>query len=244
MDLRIAHLYAHFLNIYGDRGNIITMVQRARWRGISATVQPIGLGEKIDPDYFDFYFIGGGQDKQQQTIAEDLLLRSDELHKAVDAGAVILSICGGYQLLGHYYQPHEGPQLKGISLLDAHTVAGNRRMIGNVVVKRDEIYFGRIRKSQWQNILGNDIKPLGRVIKGNGNNGEDGFEGAHYKNIYGTYLHGSLLPKNPAFTDRLITEALTRRYGQITLAKLDDSLKPPPIKKLRLLDISHHISVR
>ncbi len=224
MDLRIAHLYAHFLNIYGDRGNIITMVQRARWRGITATVQPIGLGEKIDPDYFDFYFIGGGQDKQQQTIAEDLVLRADELHKAVSSGAVILSICGGYQLLGHYYQPHEGPQLKGISLIDAHTVAGNRRMIGNVVVKRDDgTTLVGFENHSGRTFLGPSLKPLGKAMIGNGNNGDDMFEGAVSDTVYGTYLHGSILPKNPHFADELLAQALARRHGKFTLSALDDA---------------------
>src|SRR5208283_1410023 len=104
LDLRIAHLYAHFLNIYGDRGNIITMVQRAKWRGIDVSVSPIGLGESIDPDFFDFYFIGGGQDKQQITIADDLVGKAASIKRSVESGAVILSICGGYQLLGHYYK--------------------------------------------------------------------------------------------------------------------------------------------
>lgn len=224
MDLRIAHLYAHFLNIYGDRGNIITMVQRAKWRGINATVQSIGLGEKIDPDYFDFYFIGGGQDKQQQTIAEDLLLRSNQLHKAVEYGAVILSICGGYQLLGHYYQPHEGPQLKGISLLDAHTVAGNRRMIGNVVVKReDDTTLVGFENHSGKTFLGSALKPLGKATVGNGNNGEDMCEGAMSGTVYGTYLHGSILPKNPHFADELLTKALARRHGSVALAPLNDT---------------------
>src|ERR1051326_7361983 len=129
MDLKIAHLYAHFLNIYGDRGNILTLCQRGRWRGIDVSVDPIGIGDPVDPDRYDIYFIGGGQDKQQQTIAADLITRKESLHKAVQSGAVILSICGGYQLLGHYYRPHQGDELRGISLLDAYTVAGNRRMI-------------------------------------------------------------------------------------------------------------------
>src|SRR2546430_2616277 len=138
LTLRIAHLYAHFLNIYGDRGNIITLSQRARWRDIDVTVDAVGLGEDIDTDKYDLYFIGGGEDKQQITIAADLRERKDSIHKAVENGAVVLTVCGGYQLLGHYYRPHEGPELRGISLIDAYTVAGNKRMIGNVVVKRSD----------------------------------------------------------------------------------------------------------
>src|SRR6185437_5337512 len=132
-NLRIGHLYAHFLNIYGDRGNIITLTQRSRWRGIDVVVDAIGLNEELDADRYDLFFIGGGQDKQQQVIAADLQRLSPAIHSAVNQGSVILSICGGYQLLGHYYKPHVGEELKGISLVDAHTIAGNRRMIGNVL---------------------------------------------------------------------------------------------------------------
>src|SRR5579883_434255 len=137
MDLRIAHLYAHFLNIYGDRGNIVTLVKRSGWRGISTQVDAIGLNSNFDADYYDLFFIGGGQDKQQQVIAADLQRLSATLRSSIENGALILSICGGYQLLGHYYKPHSGAELKGISLIDAWTLAGDRRMIGNIVVERE-----------------------------------------------------------------------------------------------------------
>jgi CobQ-like glutamine amidotransferase family enzyme len=223
-DLRIAHLYAQFLNIYGDRGNIISLLQRARWRGIKATTQAIGIGEAIDPDYFDIYFIGGGQDKQQQTIATDLAKRAAVLKKSVDGGAVILSVCGGYQLLGHYYKPHEGDELRGISLIDAHTVAGNRRMIGNVIVKRENgSTLVGFENHSGKTFLGKDVSPLGKVSVGNGNNGDDGFEGCAQGTVYGTYLHGSILPKNPDFADELLQKALVRRHPQLKLELLDDT---------------------
>lgn len=229
-NLRIAHLYAHFLNIYGDRGNIITLLQRARWRGIEAEVEAIGIGEPVDPDRFDIYFIGGGQDKQQQVIAVDLAERRQMIHQAVENGAVILSICGGYQLLGHYYRPHGGDDLKGISLVDAHTVAGNRRMIGNVVVERgDGSTLVGFENHSGKTILGKDVKPLGKVTTGNGNNGDDGFEGCAQPvgkgMVYGTYLHGSLLPKNPHFADELIAGALKRRHSDVQLKALNDLLE-------------------
>ncbi|HEY9778314.1 MAG TPA: cobalamin biosynthesis protein CobQ [Planktothrix sp.] len=225
-ELRIAHLYAHFLNIYGDRGNIITLSQRARWRGINPITQPIGLGENIDPDYFDIYFIGGGQDKQQMTIAEDLVKRKDALAKAVENGAVILSVCGGYQLLGHYYKPHEGPELKGISLVDAYTVAGDRRMIGNVIVKREDgTTLVGFENHSGKTFLGEGVKAIGKVTVGNGNNGEDGFEGCAHGTVYGTYLHGSILPKNPQFADELLLKALQRRNAGMQLQPLDDALE-------------------
>ncbi len=226
MDLRIAHLYAHFLNIYGDRGNIITLVQRARWRGIEVSVEAVGVGDSLDPDRFDFYFIGGGQDKQQQIIAEDLEKRGDALRSAVASGAVIVSICGGYQLLGHYYRPHSGPDIRGISLLDAYTVAGNRRLIGNDFVKRpDGSTLVGFENHSGKTYLGPDLTPLGKVAVGNGNNGEDGGEGAVNGRVHGTYLHGSLLPKNPLFADELLTMALARRHGTVSLEPLDDTLE-------------------
>lgn len=226
MDLRIAHLYAHFLNIYGDRGNIITLVQRARWRCIDVSVDAVGTGEDLDPERYDLFFIGGGQDKQQQVIAADLLAKGERLKAAVEAGAVVLSVCGGYQLLGHYYRPKSGQELKGISLLDAYTVAGDRRMIGNVLIKRqDGSTLVGFENHSGRTYLGPDLSPLGKVVVGNGNNGEDGCEGAVYGTVYGTYLHGSLLPKNPVFADELLAHALARRHGSVTLPPLDDSLE-------------------
>lgn len=225
--LRIAHLYAHFLNIYGDRGNIVSLVKRCQWRGIDVEVKPTLLNEKLDPDYFDVYFIGGGQDKQQQVIAEDLFAQKEELRRSIEGGAVILAICGGYQLLGHYYRPHEGPELKGVSLVDVHTVAGNRRMIGNVLIKRDNgSTLVGFENHSGKTFLGKDCSPLGTVVTGNGNNGEDGKEGLAQRvgkgMVYGTYLHGSLLPKNPDFADEIIKHGLQRRHGNFELAKLDD----------------------
>ncbi len=228
--LRIAHLYAHFLNIYGDRGNVVTLSKRCEWRGIDVEVSVTGLQEPLDPDYFDVYFIGGGQDKQQEVIAADLLAKKNALRQSIEGGAVILSICGGYQLLGHYYRPHEGPELAGISLVDAFTVAGNRRMIGNVVVKRDsgETLVG-FENHSGKTFLGKDTHALGKIVKGNGNNGEDGKEGLAQPlgkgMVYGTYLHGSLLPKNPGLADEIIKFALARRYGSLDLAPLDDAVE-------------------
>jgi hypothetical protein len=229
-ELRIAHLYAHFLNIYGDRGNILALTQRARWRGINVNVDAIGLEHPLDPEQYDLYFIGGGQDKQQQVIAADLQRLATSLHQSINQGAVILSICGGYQLLGHYYKPHAGDELKGISLIGAYTVAGNRRMIGNVVVQRpDGSTLVGFENHSGRTFLEPATTPLGKVTTGNGNNGEDGWEGAAQPvgkgMVYGTYLHGSLLPKNPRLTDELIQLALRRRHGMVELAPLDDRLE-------------------
>lgn len=236
MDLRIAHLYARFLNIYGDRGNIITMTQRASWRGIDVSVHAVGIDDPIDPDFFDFYFIGGGQDKQQQAIAEDLVRRASVLKRAVEGGAVILSVCGGYQLLGHYYKPHEGEELKGISLVDAYTVAGDRRMIGNVIVRRDDgTTLVGFENHSGKTYLGAGVSPLGKTIVGNGNNGEDKLEGLASGTVYGTYLHGSLLPKNPQFADSLLLQALERRHGEVKLVKLNDELEERAHKRAQSL---------
>lgn len=234
MELRIAHLYAHFLNIYGDRGNILALSQRAKWRDIEVKVDSLELGQSIDPDYYDFYFVGGGQDKQQIVIAEDLLKKADSIKKAIKDGAVILSVCGGYQLLGHYYKPHEGPELKGISLVDAHTVAGNKRMIGNVIVKRDDATtLVGFENHSGKTYLGAGVSPLGRVVVGNGNNGEEKIkmEGLAQGTVYGTYLHGSLLPKNPGFADQLLSQSLARRYGAVNLKVLDDRLETQAHKR-------------
>jgi lipid II isoglutaminyl synthase (glutamine-hydrolysing) len=221
LELRICHLYARFMNIYGDRGNIITLSRRASWRGFDVITRSLGLGEELDPDWADFYFIGGGQDKQQEVIAEDLRRQSTRVAKAVSSGAVILSVCGGYQLLGHYYKPHVGDELKGI--LDAYTVAGHRRMIGNVSIEMtDGSTLVGFENHSGRTFIGKDLQALGKVVLGNGNNGDDGLEGAQFGKVYGTYLHGSLLPKNPRFADRLIVEALQRRYGDLKLDPLSD----------------------
>lgn len=227
MEISIAHLYPKLLNLYGDMGNIITLKKRCEWRGISVKFEGIGIGDEITEH--DLYFIGGGQDKQQQEVAAELYSNKDFLLKERDKGAVFLGICGGYQLFGHYYQPFEGDKLLGISLMDAYTVAGKKRFIGNVTVKTEflkpETLVGFENHSGLTYIQG-DTTPLGKVVVGNGNNGQDGFEGGRFKNVFGTYLHGSLLPKNPHFADYLIELALEKRYGEkIKLASLDDEIE-------------------
>lgn len=227
MELRLAYLYPDQLNIYGDRGNVLTLYQRCRWRDIAVRLIQIGPGDSIDPDDADLYFAGGGQDAQQIQVCEDLhRVKADSLKQAAANGAVFLTICGGYQLLGHYYKPHEGDELRGLSLMDAYTVAGNTRFIGNVAIERpDGSRVVGFENHSGRTYLGQDVTPLGKVIHGHGNNGEDGFEGAVAGNLYGTYLHGSLLPKNPALADELIAKALIRRYGTIKLAPLPDTLE-------------------
>jgi CobQ-like glutamine amidotransferase family enzyme len=217
------------LNIYGDRGNIITLARRAQWRGIEVEIVNLGLGEPVDKDKLDLLFVGGGQDKEQLKVCEDFQgVKGKSLKEAVDDGVVLLSICGGYQLLGHFFKTGEGETLPGISLFDAWTIAGNRRFIGNVLV--ESTVGGETRtlvgfeNHSGRTFLGKDTQPLGRVVVGFGNNGDDATEGAVYRNAYGCYLHGSLLPKNPWFADHLILKALRRRHGEgIQLAPLDDA---------------------
>lgn len=227
LKISIAHLYPKLLNLYGDMGNIITLKNRCVWRGIEVEFEEVNIGDSIENH--DLYFIGGGQDKQQEEVASELYSHKADLLAQRDDGAVFLGICGGYQLFGHYYQPHDKDKLKGISLLDAYTVAGNKRFIGNVTVKTDFLYPQTLvgfENHSGLTYLDGDTLPLGIVSVGRGNNGKDGHEGARYKNVFGTYLHGSLLPKNPHFADYLIELALERRYGKkISLSKLDDKLE-------------------
>lgn len=226
MDLRIAFLYPELMNIYGDRGNILALSRRAQWRGIDVRVDKVSLGDTIDSGFYDFYFFGGGQDKQQIAVSHDLQgQKGAALKEAVERGAVVLSVCGGYQLLGRYYRPFDAEDLSGVGLFDAHTDAGSTRYIGNVLV--DCLLPGVGTIVAFENhsgctYLGPDCKPLGRSIIGGGNNGEDGTEGAVYKHAYGCYLHGSLLPKNPRLADLLLSQALSRRHGPVELRPLDD----------------------
>lgn len=227
LTISIAHLYPKLLNLYGDMGNIITLKKRCEWRGIKVEFEEINVGDSIRNH--DLYFIGGGQDKQQEEVAEELYSHKAELTAQRDDGAVFLGICGGYQLFGHYYQPHDKDKLKGISLMNAYTVAGNKRFIGNVTVKTKfltpETLVG-FENHSGLTYLEDGTESLGVVSVGNGNNGKDGTEGARYKNVFGTYLHGSLLPKNPHFADYLISLALEKRYGEkFELSKLDDKLE-------------------
>lgn len=228
MELNIAHLYPELLNIYGDQGNVLALSKRCHWRGIKVNVFNINIGDKINPDFFDFYFIGGGQDKQQIIVSDELMRQKEALTVARDNMAVFLAICGGYQLLGHYYRPHNAEDIKGISLIDAYTIAGNSRFIGNVTIETDFLTPSSLvgfENHSGLTYLEGETKPLGTVKTGNGNNAKDKSEGAVYKNIFGTYLHGSLLPKNPHFTDHLIKLSLQRRYENVELEPLDDSVE-------------------
>ena len=226
----VGWLYPDLMSIYGDRGNIVTLLQRARWRGLDARLLELGKGDAAGIDEVDVFFFGGGQDREQALIYEDLIEHKQKaLRFAVDSGAQILAVCGGYQLLGHYYQTAEGQRYDGIGMLDVSTQAGKKRFIGDVVVEssadlnltpRTLVGF---ENHSGRTFLGKKAKPLGKVLKGRGNNGSDRTEGAVQGGIIGTYLHGSLLPKNPHLADHVIGAALKRRAGGAPLSTLDDS---------------------
>jgi CobQ-like glutamine amidotransferase family enzyme len=223
--LRIAHLYADEMNIYGDRGNILTLMKRAEWRGIPVSVEAIGRGPAPDLSGIDLIFWGGGQDRDQELVFKDAAEHKvDAIRRAIDGGAVVLAVCGGYQLLGDYYVTADGKQLPGLGLVDLHTVPGSRRNIGNIVIETNGLGLEPATLVGFENhsgktYLGSGLQPLGRVLRGAGNNGEDGYEGVVRGNVFGTYLHGSLLPKNPHFADLLIERALQRK-GIQRLARL------------------------
>lgn len=232
--LQICHLYPDLLNLYGDRGNIIALKKRAEWRGINLNVSNITVGDKFVPEDYDIIFLGGGQDYEQEIIQGDLLKNKGvEIRNAIKNNRVFLCICGGYQLLGKYYKTWDGNEIEFLGALDLWTIGGKKRMIGNIVFQCDFLssneYDGKIigfENHSGRTYLGPGVKPLGRVIKGSGNNGEDGYEGAVFKNVFCTYSHGSILPKNPALTDHLLTLALKQKYGDsITLSKLDNELE-------------------
>jgi CobQ-like glutamine amidotransferase family enzyme len=223
--LRVCSLYPELMNIYADRGNIAVLRARCEWRGIGFELSGVTVGDALDPASADLFYMGGGQDRDQALVARDMAeTKRDALHAAAGRGAVVLAVCGGYQLLGHGYQLGD-EELPGVGLVDLRTVREpGERLIGNCAIEADlgtgprviagfENHGGRTH-------LGPGEKPLGRVLRGHGNNGKDGFEGVHRDNVIGTYLHGPLLPKNVWLADRLIEIAL-----QIDLKPLDDRLE-------------------
>jgi CobQ-like glutamine amidotransferase family enzyme len=224
---RLAHLYPHHMNLYGDRGNVLTLRRRLEWRGFTAEVIPVGPGVPLAWAEVDLVFLGGGEDRHQSMIADDLLKRGPELRAALADGLVLLAICGGFQLLGHRYVTGDGASLPGVGWFDAETRAGQVRSIGNVVVQStlsiEPPTLVGFENHGGQTYLGPGQEPLGTVVVGRGNNGEDRSEGAVKAHALGTYLHGSLLPKNPHLADLLLAWALERRTGRRDLEPLDDT---------------------
>jgi CobQ-like glutamine amidotransferase family enzyme len=226
MRIRVGHLYPDYLNIYADRGNIAVLAERAAARGHELDVQAIGLGDPV-PGEIDLFYVGGGQDREQALIAPDLAAKAEPLRDAAEGGAAFLAVCGGYQLLGHSYRDVAGDELPGIGLLPLRTVAGERRMIGDVLLDCDwagETLAG-FENHAGRTILDAGAEPLGRVVNGFGNDGTSGFEGCRYRSVYGTYLHGPLLPRNPWFADRVLSDALAHAGGPTELTPLEDGLE-------------------
>jgi CobQ-like glutamine amidotransferase family enzyme len=229
MELRVLSLYPEQMNIYADRGNILFLQRRCEWRGIGFAHAGAGPGESFDPAAHDLIYIGGGQDRDQRMVAEDMVAgKREPLERALGDGTALLAVCGGYQLLGHSYQLGE-ERLAGLGLADLETVREpGPRLIGNVAIEVD-LGAGPRLLAGFENhggrtYLGAGAEPLGRVVKGHGNNGGDGFEGVRDGNLIGTYLHGPLLPKNAWLADHLIELALERRYGaRPELEPLDDA---------------------
>jgi len=214
----VGHLYPDYLNIYADRGNMAVLERRAAWRGIGFDYRTIGLGQEANPDEYDLYYVGGGQDREQALVAPDLATKGQTLREAAHGGAAFLAVCGGYQLLGRFYRDRSGAELPGVGLLPHYTVAGERRMIGDVLLECELEPGQRQTLAGFENHAGRTYldegaDPLGRVVAGFGNNGEDGVEGSRVANALGTYLHGPLLPRNPWLADWLIAKALARRLG-------------------------------
>jgi lipid II isoglutaminyl synthase (glutamine-hydrolysing) len=228
----VGHLYPDYLNIYADRGNIAVLERRAAWRDIGFDYRTIGVGDRVRPGEHDLYYVGGGQDREQALIAPDLAAKGQALVEAVENGAAFLAVCGGYQLLGRFYRDRSGAELPGIGLLPHHTVAGERRMIGDVLLECELAAGERRTLAGFENHAGRTYledaaEPLGRVLAGFGNNGEDGLEGARRGAAVGTYLHGPLLPRNAWLADWLLSQALARRSrGEAPqLQPLDDHVE-------------------
>ena len=233
MHLTIAHLYPSTMSTYGDQGNVICLRQRAEWRGIMVSVEPVEIGAPL-PKQVHWYFFGGGQDAAQAALAADLREKATRIREDVESGTPLLAICGGYQLLGESYSPFDAPIIQGAGLFPVRTEASHDRMIGNLIISAN----GELQLPKEQTIVGFEnhsgktylledaaASPLGQVRQGNGNNGADNTEGCLYHNAIGCYLHGSLLPKNPHLADWLLERACRLIDPGFTLQPLDDTLE-------------------
>lgn len=222
ININIGHLYPDLLNLYGDRGNIQCMKKRCEWRGIDARVKEFQITDSIDFSQLDIVLLGGGSDREQMLVCEKLKTIRKDFKDYVEDGGVVIAVCGGYQLLGHYYDTDDG-RIEGLSLVNLYTEQGSPRLISNIVIENDlfEMPVVGFENHGGRTYIGEN-RPLGKVLFGYGNNGKDGAEGILYKNVVGTYLHGPLLPKNPHVCDYLIRNALERKYGESDLAPLED----------------------
>lgn len=220
--IKIAHLYPIEMNIYGDTGNVLVLEKRLKWRGIEAQIERVGIGDSI-PNDVDIIVSGGGQDRGASSVEDDLRRKGQQLKAMSDDGVAMLLICGTYQLFGHRFITNSKEEIKGIGILDVETYGQTERLIGNISISTD---FGDLvgyENHSGLTYLGDGVRPLGKVISGAGNNGQDSTEGACVNNVFGTYLHGPVLPKNPLFADEIIRLAMIRKYGSVNLKDLDDS---------------------
>jgi CobQ-like glutamine amidotransferase family enzyme len=216
--IRVGHLYPDYLNIYADRGNIAVLERRAAWRGHALRIDALGMADAVVPGSHDLYYVGGGQDREQLLVAQNLAAKAEPLRRAVAGGAALLAVCGGYQLLGRGYRGFHGDDMPGAGLLPLETVASEGRLIGNVLIECELEPGVRRTLAGFENHAGRtrldpDAEPLGRVVAGFGNDGESGFEGCRLGRAVGTYLHGPLLPRNPWLADWLLEQALGHRTG-------------------------------
>lgn len=221
--LDIVSLYPREMNIYGDRGNVLAVINRAREHGYDPHITEVNTGDEL-PDSIDLIIGGGGQDSGQLRVMSDLSLKGERLRNLAVEGVPMLMICGLFQLFGRHFVTHTGQKMPGIGVLDIETTGGQERVIGNVILHSE--HFGEVigfENHSGQTTLGSNTQPLGRVLQGVGNNADDGVEGALMHNVIGSYLHGSLLPKNPAITDFLVGTAARRRYGSFEPAEIDDT---------------------
>jgi len=229
MMLKIGHLYPTLMSVAADRGNLYSIEKRCEWRGIATQVEQIFVRQTPDFTQYDLILFHGGADREMGIASQDIQAKAPSLREAAESNTVFLSVCAGYQLLGHYYKPFQGPELKGVGLLDLYTEGGGTRFMTHMALEchfeetGTQVLVGYENHSG-RTYLGSKAQPLGKVLAGWGNNGKDSFEGALYKNVFGTYLHGSLLPKNPHLADYLIRSALIRR-GVDELSPLDDSVE-------------------
>lgn len=224
MHLTIVHIYPKEMNIYGDTGNRLALQKRAEWRGIDVTVQLVGIGDQIPADV-DIIIGGGGQDAGQGIIQDDLQDKAAQLLSLADAGVVMLMICGMYQLFGRSFTTHQGEVIKGVGILPLETTGGDERMIGNTIYDSPYGEIVGYENHSGVTVLDDPALAFADVLQGDGNNGQDGTEGCRVQNVFGTYSHGPVLVKNPAFADELIRLALLRKYPDVTLAQLDDTIE-------------------
>lgn len=227
-ELNVAHLYGNLMNTYGDNGNILMMKYVGEKLGAKMTFDIVSLGDSFDANYYDMAFFGGGQDYEQSIVAKDLPSKKEAIADFINKDKVMLAICGGFQLLGQYYVQANGEKIDGLGVMGHYTLSqNNNRFIGDIKIHNDEFnetYYG-FENHQGRTFLSEDEKPLGTCVYGNGNNKEDGTEGVHYKNVYGSYFHGPILSRNANLVYRLVTTALKNKYGSsIALPSYSDIL--------------------